>query len=316
MFDPFFEHKTNPFLIDFPYKKELSLEDYLYVQERLRKIDIKPVLKKLHCKTKNAQPLEEFIYRCSVGINQKLIDVEQNQLPLKKLEKIGNGGKYCIVSSAPYDNNRNILLEGLVEQLHSTGFNGYIYYRIGGYPNPTGKEIRYAGVPYAIKIFMMMEAYNLGFNKILWLDSSIYPLKDPSFFFKLIEKFGAIFHAHANIRANRKSIFYKTRKIIKAVTQKDPLKPVYIPAGIFGLDFSKKKCKKFLNNYLYLVRLGTPFLSCRPEEFVFTSLLDEKKFKNSKKDLGLICKFLCYEGDGISVNEAIDNGYYFINKIH
>ena len=118
------------------------------------------------------------------------------------------------------------------------------------------------------------------------------------------------------IRDSCKSIFYKTRKIIKAVTQKDPLKPVYIPAGIFGLDFSKKKCKKFLNNYLYLVRLGTPFLSCRPEEFVFTSLLDEKKFKNSKKDLGLICKFLCYEGDGISVNEAIDNGYYFINKIH
>lgn len=198
LFDPLSEHKTNPFLIDFPKQKDISLEEYLYIQEKLREIDIVPLLQKLYPNKGKYSEFTGFKDRCSVGINQKLINIEKDQIPFQKLEKIGAGGRYCIVSCAPYDDNRNILLEGLIKQLHQTGFNGYIYYRIGGYPNPTGREIKYCGVPYALKIFMMMEANSLGFNKVLWLDSALWPVNDPTLFFKNIEKTGAVFHSFPN----------------------------------------------------------------------------------------------------------------------
>lgn len=316
-FNPLYsKQKPNPFLIDFPKQKEISLEEYVYIQEKLREIDIIPLLQKLYPKNKKYLEFNGFKYRCSVGINQKLINLEKNQIPVQKLEKIGTGGRYCIVSCAPYDDNRNILLEGLIQQLHKTGFNGYIYYRIGGYPNPTGKEIKYCGVPYALKIFMMMEANNLGFNKVLWLDSALFPLKDPSMFFKHIEKTGAVFHSFPNPKDTKEYIFPKTRKLLQALTGKDPCKSPYICAGIFGINFKKKKCKRFLKEYSHLVKLGRPFLSCFPEEFVFTCLLDKPEFKKCKKDFGKRIQFVCYEGHCLDIDEVVDKGFHFYHKIH
>ena len=52
----------------------------------------------------------------------------------------------CIVSCAPYDGVRSVLLTSIPDALKRSGFNRYFYYRIGGFPNPTGKEIQYVGV--------------------------------------------------------------------------------------------------------------------------------------------------------------------------
>lgn len=39
LFDPLSENKPNPFLIHFPKQKDISAEEYLYIQEKLREID-------------------------------------------------------------------------------------------------------------------------------------------------------------------------------------------------------------------------------------------------------------------------------------
>lgn len=316
-FNPLYsKQKPNPFLIDFPKQKEISLEEYVYIQEKLREIDIIPLLKKLYPKTGEYLAFTEFKGRCSVGINQKLINIEKNQIPIQKLEKIGYGGRYCIVTCAPYDDNRNILLEGLVNQLHKTGFNGHIYYRIGGYPNPTGKEIKYCGVPYAIKMFMLMEANALGFNKVLWLDSALWPIRDPSIFFRQIEKTGAVFQACTNQKGSKAFVVPKIRKLLKNLTGSDPCKAPFVIGGIFGINFKQKKCKKFVKEYLQMVKLGRPFLTCSPDEFVFTVLLDKPEFKKCKKDFGRKIKFICSEETYSNIDEGIEEGFHFYHKIH
>lgn len=316
MFDPLSENKPNPFLIHFPKQKDISAEEYLYIQEKLREIDIIPLLQKLYPKKGKYLNFKEFEGRCSVGINQKLINIEKDQIPIQKLEKVGSGGDYCIVSCAPYDDNRNILLEGLVQSLHKTGFNGYIYYRIGGYPNPTGKEIKYCGVPYAIKIFMVMEAKKLGFNKVLWLDSALWPIRDPLYFFKHIEKAGGVFQACPNTKGSKEFVFPKIRLLLKDLTGNDPCKSPFVIGGIFGINFKQKKCKRFIKEYLHLVKLGRPFLTASPDEFVFTCLLDKPEFKKCKKDFGKHIKFICSEHTYSNIDEAREQGFYFYHKIH
>lgn len=245
-----------------------------------------------------------------------MINLNKDQFPITKLEKVGAGGEYCIVSCAPYDDNRNILLEGLIDSLHKTGFNGYIYYRIGGYPNPTGKEIKYCGVPYAIKIFMMMEARQLGFNKILWIDSALWPIRDPSKFFKHIDKTGGVFYEYRGLGNRKKYIFPKTRLLLTSLTGKDPCKSPHIRAGVFGLNFKKKKCRKFLKEYLKMVKMGTPFLSYLPEEFVFSCLLDKPEFHKCRKEFEKCMNFLRYEESFPNIDESIEEGFYFYHKIH
>ena len=79
-----------------------------------------------------------------------------------------------IVSFASYDKNYYTLLKSIPAALEKCGFNGYFLYRMGGFPNPTGIEIQYIGVPYAFKIFMMVEAQKMGFDQVLGSTHRLY----------------------------------------------------------------------------------------------------------------------------------------------
>lgn len=285
-------------------------------KKRLQNIDVSRLLHRLYSNYPlKGLSFESFLKRCTTGINQKLINREKGQFPIANLEKIGKGGEWCIVSSAPYDNIRNIFLAGLVKQLHNIDFNGYVYYRMGGYPNPTGKEIRYAGVPYAIKIFMMMEAKALGFNKVLWLDSALWPVKNIDLFFHYIDEYGAVFHLY-NKSVQSGDIFLETRKKLRQLTGKDPCTSPHVWGAIFGLDFSKKKVKTLLKEYMSLVKLGTPFLSCCPEEAVLSCLLDKPDFKKVKKNFKLKIPFVCPEEMEPNIDQCAQKGFYFLLKKH
>jgi len=76
-------------------------------------------------------------------------------------------GDNCIVCCVPFNRIYPELVLSQVAALKETGFNGYYLYQIGGFPNPTGKEIRHVGVPHSFKIFMTLEAQRLGFSALL-----------------------------------------------------------------------------------------------------------------------------------------------------
>lgn len=264
---------TNPFVIHFPEKNLLTNDDYIAVQKQLNRLNIDPLIAQLYGSNPNLVPINQFQQRCSKGLTQTLIDPEKNQFPIQKLEKIGSGSDMCIVSCCPYNGVYHNLIQDIPKALKELGFNGYFYHRIGGFPNPTGREIKFAGVPYCFKIFMMVEAQQLGFNKVLWIDSSVIPVNNPEPLFDEIEQNGA-FISYCYYPENT-CIFPKTRMLLKELTGTDVLKGRHIATQVFGLKMDMPKSKQFINSFYQFVEMGTPFLSRFPEEFVFSSLIEQ-----------------------------------------
>ena len=276
---------ANPFALNVPQKENLTIEDYVEVQKQLQMINPSSLVQEMHAMSGNVMQVEIFEARCNHGIKQTIIDVEKDLIPHWKLEKIGKGGDRCIVSYVPFAGNelgRSISnyvnsIETILEALKATGFNGYFYYMIGGFPNPTGKEIQYAGVPYAGKIFMMLEAQRLGFKNVLWIDSSLLPLRSPSSFFVWIETKGYFLRGGQPV-SNASLIFPETRILLQKMTGVDVLNTPYIDSHIFGLQLDTPLAQKLIKDYYEMVELGTPFLSCFPEDFVLSAILGQPEF--------------------------------------
>jgi len=267
--------EANPFLIDFPVKQELSRADYMEVQALLRKIDLEPVLRENFVADAQYTNFNDLEVRCCRGVKQVLIDPENNEFPVRHLEKIGNGGDSCIVCYVSLNPEYIARVKAIPEALREVGFNGYFLYQMGGYPNPTGKEIRYAGVPYAFKIFMMLEAKKLGFNKVIWLDSSLLPIKDPTPLFKKLEEEESLIVEFHNVPYNAQFIFPKTKELLHKLTGIDVVNQRHISTAVLGLKMDTKKVEKFVSSYYDMVERGTPFISCFPEEFVFSSIIEQ-----------------------------------------
>lgn len=271
---------ANPFRIDFSPKEDISNEDYIYIQQQLKNLRKSKFLDQFLVPEDSNFMKHYHFCRCTVGIRQTMIRPEAGLFPFQDLVKIGKGGDHCIVSFASYDRNYDSLIKKIPSALEECGFNGYFWYRIGGFPNPTGKEIQYAGVPYAFKIFMMLEAQKLGFNNVLWIDSSALPLRDPTPLFEHIEKTGALIHGwNINRQGKQEDIFSAARKFLYDATDVDVYFAHYIPTGVFGLDLSTPQAKQLVNKYYELVETGIGFLSEWPETYVLMALFDQAQNK-------------------------------------
>ena len=269
------ESPINPFAINFPVKQNLTDEDYILAQSLLREIDLEPLLHEHYVPNQGYTTFDDLKARCCKGIKLVLIDPEKGLFPARYLEKIGQGGDRCFVSWVSFNNMYPSLVTTIPETLKKHGFNGYFLYQMGGYPNPTGKEIQYAGVPYAFKIFMMLEAQKLGFNNVIWLDSSLLPLRDPTPLFNQLEENGALILECTNHNYDKTRIFPKTRQLLKELTTTDVVAVRHFCTAVFGLKMDTEKVEKFIESYYGLVTLGFPFISCFPEEFVFSSIMEK-----------------------------------------
>lgn len=304
-------------------KENLSHEDFIQIQEILlaKQKDLGVLVRKLYPTEKPGYlPLEDFMGRCLRGVRQILIDPTQGWLPEVRLEKINEGGDRCIVTSVPYLRQYPELARSKVEQLRKVGFNGYYLYFVGGYPNPSGKEIQYVGVPYALKIFAMLDAQKRGFQKVLWIDSAAMPLKDPAPLFEELEKRGAFIHGWGAPKDFWRYIFPETRQLLKKLTGTDVLHTFYINSVVFGLKMDTKLAHEFIDTYFSMLKLGTPFLSCFPEECVFMAIYGQRKFKKKWKRHQL-SNVLQYAKPGVEdtperIEEARRKGVFLYQQQH
>ncbi len=317
----------NPFEIPFPAKKELTAEDFIHVQNLLRKVDIHPILGSLYaeCDPSRVTPYGDFWSRSARGLQQELINPEKNLYPKQELFKIGLGGDGCVVCCAPFsivgreNGTRAQLAATIKEALSNTGFNGYFLLRTGGFPNPTGEEIRYAGVPYAFKIFMMVEAYLLGFTNVIWIDSACLPLNDPTPLFDYLNHHEALLHCFP-ISYSYAYILPQTRQSLIELTGTDVLNPNcnYIFTIVFGLKMDSPRVQRLIKNYYTLVEKGYPFFSCFPEEFVLTAIMGKPDFKSWKPHPQMMMMFTRNETGGMDTDQMLLNaknqGYYFYQR--
>jgi hypothetical protein len=228
----------NPFEIDYPKKRELTHDDYEYIQNQIRE--------------KNLEELVESIY--PIGFKYSKNDL---------LRRISSFTKQTMIVK-----EKNLFPQ-VVQGLREIGYKGGIYYRLGGFPNPTGEEIRFAAVPYAMKMFMLYEAYQLGYPHVLWLDCSAWPLKPLEYCFERIEKEGLIVESG---RANTQVLIPQTRAILEKTFGMDFSKAPHVAGWLIGFDMQAPFVKRIFEDYYKMVRQGTPFISITPEESVLTAL--------------------------------------------
>lgn len=182
----------------------------------------------------------------------------------------------------------------LAQALKEVGFEGGIYYRIGGYPTPTGEELKYCGVPYAFKPLMVEEAFNLGYERVLWLDTSVWPMQKVDDLFEVIEKEGFLFDTGS---PNPLGFLPDAKKFLENYCNKKFHKNRKVAGWIMGFKKNDPNVGLFFKEYHDMVRLGYPFMSVNPEEGVLTAILLKLGIRpKDVKKLMITCTHnnLCY----------------------
>jgi hypothetical protein len=313
-------YHTNPFLINVQDKHEYSIEDYIDIQEQLNNKNINDILEKNYNSMQNKfYTLEDFKFRINRGIRQKIIDTSQNLLPSQNLFKIGDGGnkKNCIVTCTPFFTNDNtntrfIASQQILESLEKSGFNGYFYLFNGGFPNPTGIEMKYAGVPYCFKIFMMLESHKKGFTNIMWIDSGCYALNNPEPLFNILSEKNILFKTHVSNHYDA-MVFPQTISLLNKLTSCNIYNALFIVTIVFGLNFSSPNIIKIIDEYYEMVKLGWPFFSIFPEEIVLSAIFNKPEYSLLLNDSDENNNLQIHERH-LSEKIAKDSGFYFHHK--
>jgi hypothetical protein len=314
--EDYFESKTNPFLIEVDEKEEYTNEDFVLIQKQLREKNLDEFIDKLYPKDREFHiPFELISHRVKKGIMTTLIDIPSNKLPSKNLYKIGNGGdkNNCIVCcSTSLSSERTCMTTNIKESLEKVGFNGYFYLFTGGFPNPTNTELKYAGVPYCFKIFMMLEAKKLGFNKVIWIDAACYAVNNPEPLFDLLDENDVVFRSFPSYMFDsfNDTVFPKTIELLNKLTNKDIRNDRKINTIVFGLKMNSDKIKKFIEEYYEMVKIGLPFLSYFPEEVVFGSILNKPEYNYVFNNSGKMERLYIHELYS-TIEHAKNCGFYF-----
>jgi len=316
----------NPFELDIPDKLHYSNDELIEIQKKLenkKEFVINMIKNKYPHNDQNyIFSLDIVVDRCSKGVCQKLIDVENNIYPSKILYKIGDGGnkKECFVCcTTNLTNDRAMKASQIQQSLEKVGFNGYFYLFNGGFPTPRGNEMKYAAVPYCFKIFMMLEAEKLGFEKVIWIDAGCYAVNNPKNLFEILDNDDAIFRQFwpysPGIPTYENSVFKETIDIINNITNGNLVNSINVCSVVFGINMKSEKIQRFIDEYYKMVKLGTPFLSYFPEEVVISAIFNKEEYKylfyNRPESVMLFIheNYMCNNFD-----IAKNHGYYFVQR--
>lgn len=320
-------YNVNPFELQILYKPYYDNDDLHNIQKLLedKRKDVNKLIEDFypHGDDNFKITLESIINRCSKGVVQKLIDTEKDIYPKKVLYKIGNGGnsKNCFVCCTPLSNDRAEKSKNIYQSLEKVGFNGYFYLFNGGFPCPTGQEMKYAAVPYCFKIFMMIEAKKMGFEKIIWLDASCFAINNPQKLFDILDVDDAIFRQFwpntPGFLTYENTVYKETIRTINNITGGDLINSINVCTIVFGLNFARENIKKFAEEYFEMVKIGTPFLSYYPEEVVIAAIFNKPEFKylfyNRAESHNL---FINEHNVGYDYNCAKQYGYFFMQRMY
>ncbi len=171
--------------------------------------------------------------------------------------------KVCIVSYASYNQNYPKGIEEIKKCLQKIGFKGHFVYRIGGWPDLEGGSLRLAHVPYAFKPCFLREAQRLGYELVIWLDSSIRPMKSLDSVLKTLETQGYFFYPAEHMLAQ-----YCTKEVMESMGEpvENAKKIPSVVAGLFGLNLKHPLGKQLLDGWYEAALKEAPFFSPRCDQ--------------------------------------------------
>ena len=207
-------------------------------------------------------------------INQSINEVPQLQRLV--INTSPEDRECCIITYASFNKSYPRLLEQLLKSLKQT-FRGHVLYRVGGWPNMEVGCLRHCDVPYGFKACAFKEAFELGYNKVLWLDSLVESLKDLRPIFEHIEKQLCVY---------RYSFYSFKDNINKEILNdfevafKDIKKCSHIAASILGFNFKSRIAVAAMHEWHDSVERKRSFYSNFPEQIPLSIILNKYRLDN------------------------------------
>ena len=155
---------------------------------------------------------------------------------------------------------------------------------------------------------------------MLFRSSAAMPLRDPSPLFERIEEKGAFIHGWHAPENFWTYVLPETRQLLKKITGTDVLNTFYINSVAFGLKMDTPLAQTFIDEYFQMLKLGTPFLSCFPEECIFMAIYGQRKFRRKWRQHRIpnILKYADPEIDDTPerIEETRSKGFFFYQLRH
>ena len=128
------------------------------------------------------------------------------------------------------------------------------------------------GVPYFLQYVLLVDSYvTFGCESSFWIDSAMLPVQSLEPMFHRVEMAGAVFPSY--LANQSEHILPATRSVLHALTGTDSIDALlHVPGGVLGFQLSSSLAFRFVQRVYQFAALGTPFLSCYPNEFVATHL--------------------------------------------
>jgi len=271
------DHFCPPDMANLPISdwKNPTMDDYFIIQQHLNKR--RSMLFELPDDQKCFEPNLEGWIRYRLGRLQ-LVDTYENPPQFEVVYINNNPAKKdkCIICYAGYSNNsgRDYVqgLNYLIKSLKKFGFDGHLIYRIGGWPSLQRDRLKLADVPYAFKPLFFEEVRDLGYKKILWLDSAAMPVKSLNPLFKFMEKHGCCFFAQWPMpQESLDQLEYVARSL--NITKRSGFKAVL--TQIVGFDLDNPKAAHLLDRWIKAAEKKVPFLEPSADQFSFALLAHE-----------------------------------------
>lgn len=176
----------------------------------------------------------------------------------------------CLLVYASFNKSYPKGLRKLVNFVAKSDFKGHILYRIGGWPNVEEGDLKLAHVPYAFKPCFFREAQALGYQRVLWLDTSILPLVSLNHIFETIAAKG--YFTLGNGHHVGPFMNEKAAAALKT-TLGECFKIPSCSAGLFGVDFSNEKAAHAVARWYQAANDPDAYFSARAEQNALSVIL-------------------------------------------
>jgi hypothetical protein len=231
--------------------------------------------------------LDRTSYACNRVLQRFKFVGSNGELPVKKILPIGGVSlkdrSRCIVmfSSFNYDGIFNsdgtyckelysTKMNIVIRELEEEGYKGHVLCYLGGYPMLAHGGLHLSHVPYSFKILSLIEASQIGYQDVLWIDTSVHPTNDLSEVFSTIEKNGYFLLTNGIAMKYDYDFGIIPDKTVKSceLSINDLSNMPHIIAGIMGISFRTPSQHDFLNEWYRLTAATWPAMSYYPEEFL------------------------------------------------
>ncbi len=255
-----------------------TLEEYVMLEDFLRDgdrpyLDVFGKLKAPHPLSPPIPPEKTTAWHKNCR-TLKLIGYK-NEPPIYEIHHLNSGPhdkNRCIVLYVSYNDSYPQSVRKVLEGLKKVQFSGHVILRIGGYPNLQFGGLKLCHIPYAWKVAAIMEAKNLGYKSIVWLDARMYPISKIDTIFTITEHLGYFFFTRNATLDDLLRENLVESEVLKALHVINPKAVKHILGDIIGINTEDAAASSFLIDWMHETEKVIPTLSLKPEDVCLSAL--------------------------------------------